>query len=66
MANEIQIIVCDDAAKAAEAQAFLQAPGRGFAIVLAEPAATFVYDAVTYDGGTNDNLGDKWVVIGRK
>jgi len=64
MANEIQVLVCDDAAKAQQAKAFLQA--QGFTTVAVEQAATFVYDAATYDGGTNDNLANKWVVIGKK
>lgn len=38
----------------------------GFTIVLIEQAAVFVYDGRLYDGGSNDNLASKFIVIGRK
>ena len=64
--NNIAILVCDTAAKAAQAQAFLEDPTRGYVATIETVTNSIAYDAMTYDGGAVDAPTGKWLVIGRK
>ena len=66
MTTEMSVYVCDNAAKAVQAQQFLVNGGYAAADITTEQVQNFNYDASTYDGGTSDNLSGKFVVIGRK
>jgi hypothetical protein len=65
MTTSMTVFVCDDAAKAATAQQFLISSGYPAGAVTMEAVTNFTYDATTYDGGKNDSLLNKIVVIGR-
>ncbi len=67
MANEVSVYSCDTAAKAEQAKQYLLQRGYdATGIVVSEQASVFIYDGVTYDGGTHDNLSGKFIVVGRK
>ncbi len=66
MTNKLQVLACDTEAKANEAKGFLVGAGYDKASITIEQTKTFIYDGLTFcSEGTNDNLGDKWIVIGR-
>lgn len=66
MLQEIAVYICDSAARAAQARAFLLANGYVAANLTIQQTTNFSYDATTYDGGSAEILANKFVVIGRK
>jgi hypothetical protein len=66
MTTNIAIFVCDSAATAATAQAFLGAQVPPYVVTVEPVTNSIAYDALTYDGGAVDAPTGKFLVTGRR
>lgn len=72
MTEEAIVYVCESAAAASAAVAFLLASGyQATDIVHKDQVANFIYNASTHLGGSpvshvNDQRTERWIVIGRR